>query len=193
MLRKTTPTKTKYRDLFPSSDTSSNIISALLEPTWDGETDPECPFGPPMNLSGGAVCCVVVLLANRPPPHADCDCPMSCEVLCYSYARVKMTVSSRVDGCYSVTSVRSGSPRLVMKSCICCGSVMDGSRHESAMNCLLNLSMKPDRCSMASAPSGLSVSGGLNRALTNWTNYVQVGRPSLSSIRWNQSWASSKR
>jgi hypothetical protein len=72
-----------------------------------------------------------------------------------------------------------------MKSCIYCGSVMDGSRHESAINRLVNSSTEPERRSMASSSSGVSVSDGPNRVLTSWTNCAQDGRPPLSSIRWN--------
>jgi hypothetical protein len=39
MLRETTPTKTKYRDLFPSPSTSSNVKSYLPSPS---NTTPSC-------------------------------------------------------------------------------------------------------------------------------------------------------
>jgi hypothetical protein len=80
-----------------------------------------------------------------------------------------------------------------MNSCNCCTSERVMSRHERAMKCLENSSTVPVRYSMANSPMGLSVSGGPNRAFTSCTNWVHVGHPPLSSIRWNQSCASSSK
>jgi hypothetical protein len=44
-------------------------------------------------------------------------------VECCSYAQANATAWSRVRGCFSATSVRRGSPRPVVKSCICYSSV----------------------------------------------------------------------
>jgi hypothetical protein len=81
------------------------------------------------------------------------------------YARVKMMASSREAGCWSVTSVQSGSPNPVMKSWIYCGLVTEVLRQDSVMKHLQNLSMVPNRRNMANSPMGLSINGGPKRTL----------------------------
>jgi hypothetical protein len=94
---------------------------------------------------------------------------------------------SRVASCGSATFVHCRSPRPVMNSWICCCSVREMSQQDSVMKHFQNSSTVPERRSMASLPMRLSVNGGPKRALTSWTNCVQVGRPPLSSMQWNQS------
>jgi hypothetical protein len=118
---------------------------------------------------------------------------LSHDVLHYSYARAKMMTSSRVVSYWSAMSVRRGSPKPVMNNWIYCCSVREVSQQDSVMKRLQNSSTMPEHHIMASSPMGLSVNGGPKHALTSWTNCVQVGWPPLSSMRWNQSWASSSR
>jgi hypothetical protein len=91
--------------------------------------------------------------AERPKELPDKAGAISLESLHCSYARAKMTTSSRVASCWRATSVRRGSPRPVMK-------------------CLENSSTMPVCQSVANSPMGLSVRGGPNRVFTSCTMKV---------------------
>jgi hypothetical protein len=107
----------------------------------------------------------------RPLPRfypRACYCgPASRDTSRCSKARAKMTASSIEDGCWSATSSLRGSLSPVMKSCICCGSVMDESLQERAMNRFANSSTELEQRSIANSPRGESVSSGPKRALTS--------------------------
>jgi hypothetical protein len=110
-----------------------------------------------------------------------CGAVASCAASRYSYVRVNMTAASRKRSCLRATSVRSGSPRLIVKSWICCPFIKERSRHDNVMNLPQNSSTVPIRRSRASSPSGVSIIDGPKRLLISRVKSGHGGTPLLSS------------